>query len=510
MTPFGIVNTQRRKARSLTFILWTLGILYLFIPQKGTGAILSVDKAIDLFLLNSFDVQIENIRQQKAQHDTDAFLGIYDFIMNGQVAYLDSPSISVASSNGASFFKSLNGYFNEATLSKKFPFGMEFALKLSPNYSKIDLVPRGVGPASIEGFEHTLALTAKASLLKNFFGQIDFAQLGQLKGNEIIAKLSTLIAIENIFRQGIDLYRLWYTLKRSVVLRQKNLNRARALLRLDRQKLKDGLIEEGEFAQSKVGVESRKIELERSKDRLNQANHTFASFLNITIKEVEAFDAPNLSKSVKDYPQLSDKALVKQNLTINFTKAQHKVSELSVLEKKYDRMADLNLFGEIGFAGANKKLGRSVDDLLFDHPNYLVGFEFVIPFQNTTKIANYRKSLLVRQEVSLEIKKTEKTSIESYHSALSTLKSLAKRIKNMKTLLRLQKVKVREESKKYDQGRSSIDLVLRFQDELTDFELQRIQFLGEYIKKWIELQLIDTQLMKSHGVPLPNINKITL
>ena len=302
------------------------------------------------------------------------------------------------------------------------------------------------------------------------------------------------------------MYKQWYVARQSVLARQKSLQRAKKLLKLNLRKAKDGLLEEGDIAQSRVGVESRSLELEVEQVVLERAEHALAAFVNLPKADSAAYETPEFRSLLGTYQQNSLEELKDKNIRVALTRANQKTAELRLDRTRHDRLADLSLIGSIGLKDVGNTLNGSFNNLFFDNQNYAVGLQLNIPLGNGEKTGSYRLASLANKKAELEIDKAKKEISESYLAALTTMESVTRRIEDSDKLVRLQKKKLKFEDKRFQQGRSSIDLILRFQDELIEFELQQERFLSEYMKSYVEAKLMDTSLFKENGVSIPKLD----
>jgi outer membrane protein TolC len=459
---------------------------------------LSVNKAIKLFIENSLDLKIQNLNAQEAKAKTQIYLGLYDFILQSNIEYTQSP------------FVGLNSYGVDAQsvksttqIQKKFPYGVRFSLGSSWEKQDHTQITGGFIPPS-NGHLTQVFLEAQIPLLNNIFGTLDRAQLTQYRLKEKIAKLQTLKAIINLVTEGMGIYKKWHISKRSVAFKKASLTRAQKLLRLNLKKQKDGLLEAGEVAQTHASVQAREIDLLEAENQLDQASHTLAAFINIEKSSVDQYTADHLDKTLADYTEnFPKKDLWANNVDVALATSSSTVSTIALAEKSHDKWIELNAFGRIALDDADAMFGNSLDNLFFDNPTYVTGLNLVIPLGNEAKRGTYQLSYLAKHRSDIQLEQAQKTVYETYTGRQKALERLKAQISRSKKLLQFQKDKLLHENKKFHQGRSSITLLLQFQDELTQYEHQHEQLLTSYVSTRVDTQLMDATLLKAHQINLP-------
>lgn len=472
----------------------------LFSALPGLAKPLTVDTAIRLFLDNSLDLKIQSLKEQGAKADTHGFLGIYDFIWKSDVNYTKAPFVDITPQGLK------EEHLNTTTQIQKYlPFGVEFSLGWDWQNKDTQLISSLAPPQpSAKGHVTSLFLEARVPLLRNIFGSLNQLQLEQFKLSEHVAKLLTLKSIVSLVEDGIKIYQQWHIAKRSVYLKQANLNRAKKLLAINLEKQKDGLLEEGDIAQTQVGVKAREIELATTKTELNTASHIFAAFMNVDKSLIDTYETSSLEQEIDGASTLNtniDMAL-ESNIDIALTKTGTLFSSLALKEKETDQLVELNAVGRTMLKDAGPQFSQSWDNLFFDNPAYVAGLSLVIPLENHAKQGAYQKAYLSKQKSDIEFEKTKKQVRELYQNQRSTLATLQHQIQQSKKLLKLQKQKLSHEEVKFKQGRSSITFILQFQDELTGYELQYERLLTEYTRTKISSKLTDTSLLKEYKLDM--------
>lgn len=461
---------------------------------------LTLDTAIDLFIDNSLDLKIQNLTEQEAKGRTQQFLGIYDFILRSDVTYTKAPFVDVST-----FGADVELLQSTTQLQKNFPFGVSFALGWDWDLKDTRTIITGLNIPPTRGNITGLFLELKIPLLRNIFGTLDHLQIAQFKLSEQVAKLQTLKSIVNLVQEGMNIYEQWHLAKRAVRLKEESLRRAQKLLDLNLQKLKDGLLEEGDIAQTRASLKAREIDLATAHISLNQANHIFAAFINMDEDKISAYTADELENEVAlQYESTSESSVLESNIDIALAQAGEAISGLILREKSHDRLITLDAFGRTTLRDAAPTFSKSWDNLFFDKPTYVAGLSLTVPLGNTTKEYVYQNAFLGHERADIELQKAKKQVLETYRGLSFAIQKLKEQVQYSKKLLALQNEKLKHEELKFKQGRSSITFILQFQDELTAFELQHESLLTQYVKTRVLAQLVDTSLLKQHELELPS------
>ncbi|TVQ77372.1 MAG: TolC family protein [Bradymonadales bacterium] len=268
---------------------------------------------------------------------------------------------------------------------------------------------------------------------------------------------------------------------------RESLQRTRAILDWNKRRFDLNLIDRGDLYQSEAAVLQLKQNLESAERLQRDIRREFEEFRRSNEFESE-LELETLSLKVPDLPTVGEWPQFREDL-----QAVQTLSRAAEAEKEISRSAthpDLFLFGNFRSASFGSRFSGSQSQVFeLKHPSYEFGLQFQLPldFGNLARLrsAADRDYFVQRQE--------EARVEEGLHRELVGLKDrldeLLAKLKVQEDLIEIQRKKLAHEDSRFRQGRSTSFQILTFEEDLSNAELQLLEFYADLRMSLAELRL---------------------
>lgn len=336
------------------------------------------------------------------------------------------------------------------------------------------------------------SLTLKQQLWRNSFGQATRAGISiKNLGLEIELKQAQF-QMKNLLVQAENLYWTVSSYQKIIELQKGNVEVAEKTYQLMARKLRQNLVDDVEALQAQAALEARRLELQQSTDVLNSALRQFNKLRAAPpteMAQLEPIPQSEWSKTLNGYKGITAHREDFQTVQLR-----------GQLIEAQGRMATSNLKPELALYGRALSNGReatfedSVDELQRNnHPVYEVGFSFSVPLNLgllSDAQAGYRAQTLSGQSQTQAAQDLESRSwfdiIEKTKESLATFE-------RAQSLERLQTQLIARERKRLNSGRSTTFQVLQAEQNLAQYQIQRVRAELQVMQNMIELRSYEVQ-----------------
>ena len=180
-----------------------------------------------------------------------------------------------------------------------------------------------------------------------------------------------------------------------------------------------------------------------------------------------------------DFPQAMTTALDKR--------ADYKASQtlleyenINVSLKKNSRWPELDLFSTLALNGVDSRYTHSLQEAFTgDHPNWILGLNLSVPLENRLARSEHSQAKLEKVKALLQVKQMENQIRQEIDVSLRGVSLKKKRLSMSHKISSLQEKKWQSELKRYKIGKSSSDLVIRYNNDYLLAEQEYLQALLE-------------------------------
>lgn len=439
------------------------------------GEALSLDEATRLALADNLDIQLAQLDQRIKQHEIPIAKAVYDTSLEANATY----SLDQQQHSSVVFGDRQQDGLVDLILSKKLPTGTTVTLSADSErhstntpFSSLSRNYTSYGKVGVE-----------QPLLRNFFGSIDRAKIRQVRLNVQAFDYQTVDAIEaSLYETRREYWDLVFAYEN---LREKlrAVKIAEEFLNITEKKLELGLVETPDHLAAQANLKKRKLEVENAMTLLYTASFSLKTSLArsevgliipVERPEVLKIDTPFESALESAYQHRRD--LKQAELSLEEQRIEKSI-------RKQERLPELNFDGSYASTGLDRKLANSQGEIFAaNHPQYYAGFHLKTNLELRQERYRYKQALLGVEKLQAEIKKLRLQIAKEVDAALRQVRLSEIQVAETKKIEALERQKMKEEEKRFNQGRSSSKTVIDYQEDLIRAETETIQAYVNYEK----------------------------
>lgn len=448
------------------------------VNTKGNET-LTLEQCVSNALAHNFDVYIAELQNKISLYKIDIEKAKYDTMLTASADYThdqrEKSSAALAKQDILSTMK--------LGLQKLFPSGTNTKLSFEGNRSSNNT--NTLNPY----YENSLAVSLTQPLLKNSFGFIDRAEVKLVKIDVSQADLDTLSRIETIVANTNTAY---FDLMYAYDLYQAQedgLKRAQALLTIYEDQIKTGVVEETDLFAAQANVLIKENELSDARDMILNKSNDLKFVMNYYPDSV-------LVPAHNDIFYEIDPTL-DYHLNLAFTHRRDyknatldlEAQDITIKINTQKLWPQLDLKATFTSNGIDEKAAGSLDDALRNGDDeYFVGGSFSLPLENREARATLSQSQEQKAIYIAKLHQLEKNINLEVDKNLRKILLEKKKYDTNKTVADLQSKKEQEEEKKFKMGRSSSDLLIRYQNDAINAQIQERLTYITYLKAIINLK----------------------
>ncbi len=453
---------------------------------------LSFEETTELALLNNFDIQLTKYDTWIARTDKKVARSIYDTILEAEVKYRNDQSKQSSTLAGT---KALDNDYNLG-VSKLLPTGTTVSVDMDNNRNWTD------SSVSSSPLTHgsTLGVTIEQDLGKNFLGIQD---RGDVKVTLVDIENAEYTTLDKIEQSIAEVQKAYWDLVLEIELvkiQEDMVAEARKLYNLNKEKLKDGLVEIPEAIASETNYKSRKNTLILVENRVKAKTNVLKLLLNIEedidIEPIESFD---LSANGKEEVLLAlSKAFEHRQ---DYKKAQKTIEskDIKLTMKKNNMWPEINLTATLEQNGLGDHFKHAVTQITEENnPDFYAGLKITFPLENRAAKGELKAAELQKAKALLELKLLERQiaiDITDHVRDCNVFKEIAG---NSQEIASLQAQKLEGEVKRFGYGRSDTDTVIRFQEDLVLARSVVAEAIRRYQGALVDLRKKEGTLLKKY------------
>lgn len=341
-----------------------------------------------------------------------------------------------------------------------------------------------------------LSLELSQPLARYFWGRPDVARRKRARAGTAAAAAELKHVRETVAAAAA---RAWLELRfarRHVEIREAGVADARRLLEKYQEKRRYGLVEASDLLQSQASLEAQEIELALARSDAELASNGLQAALNRMDAELPALGEAAPLPEPPGAPDLGLRG------DVEAARAQRELFEWASRIETLDTLPELTVHASYGMAGLGTRYDSSWRDLnTWDHSVRTAGFNVVVPLI-------FRKERLTRKAARLraEAAKAEEDRVRTrarkeWRDASEHLSLARRRAGLQRALAALERKKFAAEEENFRRGRSSTDLLLRFQQDIRRAESALLRAETDEAAARLEAARASGVLLDSLGLP---------
>ncbi len=437
-----------------------------------------LDACMRYALAHSLAVDNARLDRELAATRRDRVEGAYDPRFEARVAYLDSEI-----RDGTSVFLSDRRVTSaDLSLAKAFPSGTLVSLGAAMN--RLDAGGE-TGALVAEPYSASLALTVTQSLLSNAFGDVDrarraAAEWGVRAAEDLDRRQQRLLAAHIAERY----WQLFSARRRYGTARQAE-ERARRLLDANRQREAEGLIEQTDVLSTDALLGARRTDVLALEKAARDAEDAlkFAMQLPPTAWAATAIRLPDeereaeLAAALDLEPAAVCERALKARADLAALQRREEQARLEVQIRADDRQHDLSVFGQVGRGGGDDGFEGSWN---LDRDAWSVGLQFSAAWGRVAASSLLEEARLALERAVNDRRLLEESVWLECAAAVRAVESGAARLAEARRVREVQEQRLELETAKFEQGRSSLNWLIQYEDDLATARYAYHAALADY------------------------------
>jgi outer membrane protein len=454
-----------------------------------TARALSLEQVSDLALENSLDIQIAKFDLYIAKTDILKAYSIFDAFLDFGLSYTDDGNKPASSLLGTT--TKTNEY--SAQFSKKFSTGTTFTADIADTRVHSDSSFASINPYH----ESSAGITLNQELGKNFFGLTDRSQVKKVHLDVLRSEYVVLDDIETSLQQVQAAY--WNLALKDQILkiRQDMLGRAQELYAIYQEKSELGLAEKVDLLAVRANLKVRENGVLEAQLNRQTAKNDLLFLLNINDLSVDLVAQDRLEmvpQMVGVYDALRVAIIQRRDYQKVFLDIRNAGLDVEIKRNALWPEVDLNAsFTRNGLEGKSSRSWSEVGSE--DYSEVKVGFNVKIPLNNREAKAERAQAELTKEQLLLKLKRTERLVLREINNKVNRVNTSASRIDLFSELLKVQGDKLQEERNRLAWGRSSSDIIIRYENDYLEARMSYFKAFFDYRVSLLDLELAQNNLL---------------
>lgn len=354
------------------------------------------------------------------------------------------------------------------------------ASQLTPSGTLLDLSFDNIRQTSNSPFvtsspvyDARTVLNVTQPILKNYFGFATRANVTLARKRREALGFQTKSDLQDLTYKNLVTYWNWYLQLHLYRLNSEAVTLAKRTLLTNREKLARGLLERIDLYTFAANLNLQEIQLFTVKEQVLKLENDLKSALGIPDESIRPAENARLS------PQGPEASLIAEALNANpiltALRKDLEAHDIALAVQKNAKLPTLDLVGSLTLNGIDPGYGTAVSDIGDGHPIWAGGVNFSFPLQNRAAMAGAKKLHLQKKQKLHSYQDAENKIIALTRASFERFLANAKRLSVTGAMVQNQRLKWEGEITRYDQGRSSPDTVIRYQDEYLNARKLQLQ-----------------------------------
>ncbi|MFH0877477.1 MAG: TolC family protein [Candidatus Omnitrophota bacterium] len=444
---------------------------------------LSLEEVSRMALEGSLDIQIAKFDADAKRTDILGAVSIYDTLLTAKASYQNTQFKQNSAFAGT---KSVTNQYSLG-VSKQLPTGTVVDLDFQDARDFSNSAYSNINPAH----ESLAKVSLTQPLGKNFFGLVDRNEIKITKLDIENSDYSSLTKIEEALADAQKAYWKVVWLTEELQIKRGMLDKAQELFDIYRKKRTIGLIEDPDLLAAEANVVLRQNDVLSAVDEVNSAKENLLLLLNedshnVHVKPLERLEYRQMH--IDFYDVLSN--AIEHRRDYRQAKNEIKMKKLSLVSKKNSLWPEIDLEASFARNGLSRQYNESWKQITKeDNPELFAAVTVTFPLENSKARGEFRKAKIERAKALVELKKTERLILTKINELITKVKILSDKVMTSRRNSWLQERKLGAEELRFRFGRSSSDLLIRYQEDVLNAKLGLAKSLYDH-----ELSLIDLKL----------------
>jgi len=448
-------NYLRDLFHFIAFFSISLGLL---VNPSYAEILLGPEEVQERVLENNFGIRIRKITASRSLEDLREYNSLFDTHAFAELFYfrdeLERTSMLFSNSDTVDF---------RIGARKHFITGTEFSLAYVHTRVAEDMTSffKTINPSHDSRFE----ITFRQPLLKNAFGLADRGNQKIIQTSIERERIDLTNNIETILASSLEGYWFVVLAHERVKIRKNILKETRKFLDIQKRKHRYGLAEDPDILQTKVNITEQERSLIFAENQLKEIQESFRVALvypeGEILKPIDEAKLPE-KKYSKEEIDKEIRYAFESNRDLKQLDKDIKANKIAIKVAKNSRWPTLDLVATLNTNGINPGQVESMRrSLLGKGKEYRVGGELVFPIERRQGRADTHRALLDRTNLILRVKQVEYQIVAEVGNAFRDVLIQYEVSQKNWEIADLQRRWYKAEKKRFEQGRSTSDLLNR-------------------------------------------------
>ena len=454
---------------------------------------LSAQDVKRISLEQSYGVKQVWLASDAAQQDVMRSKGIFDTNLGADVSYQIDDSAKASQIFGGRIDTLIGG----VSATKKLPSGTEVGLGIAQERVKyrdsLTINGNPVFPPNAL-YEPIISFSVSQPVMKNVGGYQDRRAVKSAELGALAAELSAQRQVETLVYGALSDYWNLVIVRRLIGTRVKSVRFARQFLSTTEEEFKLGTAEETDVLAARANVLVRDDELRA----LREVDRGWEENLRTKLAMGPELEIENIEKRP---PLISLGGSIPRRITgaletrrdYQASKRELELRDVELAVAKNERRPSMDLYSTLALneiRGGFTNAWGSVNS-----PNWTVGMQFKMPLENRVARAGKNRADIQKASAIVALKDLENRIANSVSRHVKEVGARKKIISQSQRAVNLQREKLRQENEKYGMGRSTSDLIVRYQDDVVAAERGNAEAWLAYKTAALNLALAEGQLV---------------
>lgn len=493
--------------RRLLIALFLLGAARPGIPGDAAIRVFDLDDCLRYGLEHSLSLQNAALDEDVAVARSEGVNGLYDPRLAGSLTYSDSEI-----RDSTSFFLQDRRVTSAGVeLGQQLRSGTRLGVSLE--HSHIDAGGDAAGFVS-QPYASSVTFSASQSILRNAFGAVDRARLRAARLGREAAALALQRERRMLAARIAEAYWWVYSAGKNFSAGRDSLARAETLRNTNRGRFDDDLIDETDLLASEALVAVRRGELRSVSNQLETAAEMLKNVIQLPPREWSStrIRVPDddretrLAEPVKTSFERAAREALRQRTDLQALQKLAEQAESDVKIRESEFRHDLEVFGQYGLGDAADSRGESFG---FGDDGWLIGVQAEIAWGRRAGQSALDEAELQARRAANNLAALEDAIGMECASAVRRVNVGLQRIADTVLTRDLQRRKLALEQEKFEQGRSSINWLIRYEDDYAAARIACNLALADYQNALVRYRLAvgDESLTDPDASSAPRANQ---
>lgn len=330
-------------------------------------------------------------------------------------------------------------------------------------------------------------------LLQGFGVEFNMAAIRIAELQKKVARLSLEDTVRKTVAQALTTYWDLALAIRDKEIQVQSLGRAQELLKLNEERLKQGLVSKLDVLRARVGVAQRREQIIRINQTILDAEDQLKKLIlpqdevfyrQVTVLPTEGLDYKTVRLHL---PDLVRTALVGRP-DYKRAKQQFRQRYLGYRQARNGLLPRLDFKGRVGYEGTKGSFSAANSKLWeFDLLNWELGLVVEVPLGNRAAKGEVQKSWAELRQAQIDIEDLEKEIVRDVRQQARAVATALQRIASSKESRDLTHEQLTKELERFKQGKSTNKIVLDYEEDLAREQLRFLRAVIAYKQALVAL-----------------------